>query len=56
MNHTRLYVELRNVPRVIAGDRVFIARELKPSVDFNRSTQKRLNPTAWAAMLTRLGL
>lgn len=56
MNQTCLYVEVKDAPGVIAGSWVFQAREIKSSVAVNRSTSKRLNPTAWAAMKTQLGL
>ena len=56
MNQTRLFVEVKDAPGVISGNWVFHARELKPAVEVNSSTTKRLNPTAWAAMKTQLGL
>lgn len=56
MNRTDLYAEVQAAPSVVAGNWVFRARELKPALDFNLSTSKRLNPTAWAAMKTQLGL
>ncbi|MES2948047.1 MAG: hypothetical protein V4858_05830 [Pseudomonadota bacterium] len=56
MNQTRLYVEVKDAPGVIAGNWVFQAREIKPSVAVNLSSSKRLNATAWAAMKTQLGL
>lgn len=56
MNRTDLYAEVKNAPGVIGGDWVFRAREIKPSVAANQSISKRLNPTAWAAMKTQLGL
>lgn len=56
MNHTRLYVEVTDAPSVIGGNWVFQAREMKPSAAANQSSPKRLNPTAWAAMKTQLGI
>lgn len=55
-NQTNLYAEVKDAPNVIAGNRVFRAREVKPTVAMNLSNPKRLNATAWAAMKTQLGL
>lgn len=56
MNHTRVYAEVQNAPAVIDGSWVFQARENKTDVDSSVSIQKRLNPTAWAAIKPQLGL
>ncbi|MDO8449888.1 MAG: hypothetical protein Q7T10_13910 [Rhodoferax sp.] len=56
MNQTNLYAEVKDAPGVISGNWVFRARETKPSLDVSVSTAKRLNPTAWAAMKSQLGL
>ncbi|MFM2449044.1 MAG: hypothetical protein RIS44_1494 [Pseudomonadota bacterium] len=56
MNHVRLYVEVQNAPTVVSGNWVYQARELKPEVDFNLSTNNRLNETAWVAMKAQLGI
>lgn len=56
MNHTRVYAEVQNAPAVIGGSWIFQARENKTDVDSSVSTQMRLNPTAWAAIKTQLGL
>lgn len=54
MNHTRLYVEVKNVAGVVNGDWVYQARENKPSFESNFSTSKRINSTAWSALRSTL--
>lgn len=56
MNHTRLHVEVKNVPGVASGNRVFVARETKPTLEHSQTASKRLNATAWSAMKSLLGL
>lgn len=56
MNHTRVYAEVQNAPTVIDGSWIFQARENKLDTDSAFSIQKRLNPTAWAAIKAQLGL
>jgi hypothetical protein len=56
MNHTRVYAEVQNAPTVAAGNWVYQAREPKTETASALSIQKRLNPTAWNAMKTQLGL
>ena len=55
MNHTRVYAEVQNAPTVATGNWVYQARENKIDATSAFSLQKRLNPTAWAAMATQLG-
>lgn len=56
MNHTRVYAEVQDAPTVAAGNWVYQAREPKTDTASAFSIQKRLNPTAWNAMKTQLGL
>ena len=56
MNHTRVYAEVQNAPTVAAGNWIYQAREQKMDTTSAFSIQKRLNPTAWSAMKTQLGL
>ncbi len=56
MNHTRVYAEVQNAPTVASGNWVYQAREPKNDTTSAFSIQKRLNPTAWNAMKTQLGL
>jgi hypothetical protein len=56
MNHTRLFVEVKNAPGVTAGDKVFLARQPKPDVDSNLSTSNRLNSVANEAIRAQLGI
>ncbi|WP_332747979.1 hypothetical protein [Hydrogenophaga sp.] len=59
MDHVRHYVEVNTnnqVNGVTGGDWVFVARQRKPDVDSNLSSNKRLNGTAWTAMKALLGI
>ena len=56
MNHTRVYAEVQNAPTVATGNWIYQAREQKMDATSAFSIQKRLNPTAWNAMKTQLGL
>jgi hypothetical protein len=56
MNHNRVYAEVQNAPTVASGNWIYQARENKLDTSNAFSIQKRLNPTAWAAMQSALGL
>ena len=56
MNHNRVYAEVQNAPTVATGNWVYQARENKLDATSAVSVQNRLNPSAWAAMSSALGL
>ncbi|HEY8709956.1 MAG TPA: hypothetical protein VIM34_18415, partial [Burkholderiaceae bacterium] len=56
MSTTRVYVEVQNAPTVATGNWVYQASENKLDMASAFSIQNRLNPAAWAAMKTQLGL
>lgn len=49
---TRMHAEVKNVPGVATGERVFVARESSSAT----SATKRLNSIAWSSMRAILGL
>ena len=60
MNHERVYAEVKAATQANAviggGDWVFMARQNKPDLASNISSNTRLNGTAWQAMKTQLGI
>ena len=58
MDHERFHAEVKSVNQVngvIAGDWVFVVRQLKAPGDDSLMESNRLNATAWAAMKPLLG-